>query len=200
MRHKKWEFRLTEEDLQSIRCGVRNAIRRKLLTEAEREDAEQELVLRLQEATWQFKREKSRWETFRNILIRTKLRDLIRARMQPSAYEQRQAHFSIDDPIPTPDGEQGELTWKDAISRDGVFADGTERAEEVERLELILDVREAVALMPRHLKRLSVLLMHSDGCSKLELAQKLRINRRTLFIWRGELREYLSGYGFGPLI
>lgn len=200
MRHKKWEFRLTEEDLQNIRCGVQNAIRRKLLTEAEREDVEQELVLRLQEATWQFKREKSRWETFRNILIRTKLLDLIRVRTQPSAYEQRKANFSIDDPIPTPGGEPGELTRKDAISQDGVFADGTERAEEVERLELIIDVREAVALMPRHLKRLSMLMMYSDGCSMQELARKLKVNRRTLFVWRGELREYLSGYGFGPLI
>ena len=197
---RKKDYSLTPDDCQDIGCRVRWAIRKKVLHENDRCDVEQELAIFVVKAKGKFCRTEGKWQTFRRTLIKNRLFDLIRARTSPKSYEGRRAPFSIDDPIPTAGGQFDDLLWKDAINQDGVFADGTERGEEIERLDLIMDVRDAVSEMPKHLQRMSYVLMNSGRCSKAELTTELHVSVRTVFYWFDELKKYLSDRGFGDRI
>lgn len=53
---------LTEEDFQDIRCRVRNVIRKRLLGESDREDAEQEVAIRLMKRGKKFRKNKGGME------------------------------------------------------------------------------------------------------------------------------------------
>lgn len=194
---RKRIHRLTKEDLRDIRCRVRLAIRKKWIAESEREDFEQELVVCLLRAIKQFQRCKGRWSTYRGFLLKTALYDLLRRQAGPGSYESRKADFSIDDPLPTEQGNPEGLFWRDVINQDGVFADGTEKADEYERLDLIIEVRDAIAAMPRHLQRLSRILMAGDTSSKPALAKRLHVSTRTVFYWFEELKMFLFARDLG---
>jgi len=188
---------LTKEDFQDIRCRVRSAIRKKLIPESEKEDMEQELTLCLLRAVKQFQRRKGRWSTYRGVLLRTALCNLLRRQTGPTSYEGRKANFSIDDPIPTEQGNSEELLWRDVINQDGLFADGTEKAEEYERLVLVTEIRDAIAAMPKHLQRLSRVIISGGSSSKPALAKRLHVSTRTVFYWFEELKMYLLARNLG---
>lgn len=197
MPRKKIMRYLQEEDVLDVHCRVRLAVSKKLLVESEEKDAEQEVILHLIKNLSKFKPRKGNWTTYRGLLIRSKLRELIRLKFQPSSYHSRNASFSIDDPIPTLDGDSQDILWKDTINQDGVFADGTERAEEIERHNVVMDVRIAIAAMPRHLQKLCRFLMYSDGMTTQELSRKFNVTRKTLSSWRAEIKMFLELYGLG---
>lgn len=200
MMPRKKNHLVTEEDIHDIRCHIRQAIRKKLIMESDKDDIEQELVVCLLRKTKQFQKSKSSWKTYRRLLVKAALCDLVRRKIGPSSYESRKAPFSIDDPIPMECGESDNILWRDIINQDGVFADGTEHGEEYERLDLIIDVREAVATMPKHLQRLSRVLMEEGAAPKPELAKRLRVSTRTIFYWFDELKVFLLARGFDSRI
>ena len=187
---------LTEEDFQDIRCRVRDAIRKQLLGESDREDAEQELAIRLMKRGKKFRKSKGEWISFRALIIRSKLHEIIRSKHRPCSYEKRRALFSIDDPVPSALSGSEDILWKDVVNQDGIFADGTENAEELEHLEIIIDVQEAIASMPHHLQKLSRLLMSEDGITKQETAVKLKVSERRIYYMLSELKKFLRNRGF----
>ena len=188
---------LTGEDIRDIRYRVQSAIRKKLIPESERDDLEQELTVCLLQAVKQFNRRKGRWSTYRGFLLRTSLCDLLRRQTGPRSYEGRKANFSIEDPVPNEQGNPESLLWRDVINQDGVFADGTEKMEEYERLDQIIEVRNAIAAMPRHLQRLSRALMSGGPSSKTALAKRLHVSARTVFYWFEELKMSLLARDLG---
>lgn len=186
---------LTEEDFQDIRCRVRDVIRKRLLGESDREDAEQEVAIRLMKRGKKFRKNKGGWSSFRALIIRSKLHEIIRSKHRPCSYEKRRVPFSIDDPVPSAQPESENILWMDVINQDGIFADGTESAEELEHLEIIIDVQDAIADMPRDLQKLSRLLMNEHGITKQEIAGKLKVSERRIYYMLSEMKKFLQDRG-----
>lgn len=186
---------LLEDDFQDIRCRVRSSIRKRLLQESDREDAEQEVAIQVMKKGKRFRKNKGEWSSFRALIIRSKLHEIIRSKHRPYSYERRRVSFSIDDPVPSAQAESEDTLWKDMINQDGILADGTESAEEWKHLEIIIDVQEAIAAMPHHLQKLSRLLMDEDGITKQEIAKRLKVSERQVYYMFAEMKKFLRSRG-----
>jgi len=195
MNPKRYRRRnLSEADLKIVHDLVsRKAGRDNIIPENEAEDIEHDIIRRLAARLPQFDPDVNSWKAFRAVVVFHALTDVIRKFGGPDFHRNRNAGFSIDDPVPESDARTP-LFYRDLINSDGVIADGTERGES-ERWARIIDVKLVVASLPEELRLSCQSIMEFDCRTPPQLAAALRISRATAYRRFAEIRQAFVSRG-----
>jgi len=170
-----------------IKHKAQRLIGRVGLTESDREDVEQELVLDLLSRLPEYDATRGLRSAFIGQVINHKVAQLIRDRQRKKRDCRRRA-CSLDDPLEQEDGSA--IAREETVSQDDYdLLMGKHSRPEVERMDLAIDVSIALSRIPADLRDLAVLLMLQP---KRDAAREAGISRSTLY--RRGLRRLRSAF------
>jgi len=178
-----------------IRYKTRRLIGQVGYTRSDQEDIEQDLSLHLRQQLPKHDHRKGTLKTFVNTVLDNKIRTMVSARLT-SQYDFRQHDYSLDEMIEADTGDM--VSRAEAINAEEyLIHTGRLDRPVIERLELRIDVRCAVSLLPTDLQKLCARLQeqtivdiaHEDGVSRHKI-DELRRRIGLVFLEHG-LDEYL---------
>ncbi len=184
---------LRKKDLEFISEIAGKALRINGISEQDIPDIEHDLVLVLARRIHHFNPEVNTWDAFRAVVVQHALTDILRKHTGPDSYYSRMADFTLDDPVPG-SKRSDPVFYRDLVNSDGLIADGTEKAG-TEAANLRMDVRDAIASMPRPLRKMCHAIM-LFGNNKAQIAEYLGVERRTVRIRFAEIKNVLIRLGF----
>lgn len=178
-----------------IRYKTRRLIGQAGYTRSDQEDIEQDLSLHLRQQLSKHNPRKGTLKTFINTVLDNKIRTMVAARLT-SQFDFRQHDYSLDETIETEIGDR--VSRAETIdAEEYLMAAGRMNQRAFDSLELRIDVRCAVSLLPADLQNLCVRLQErtivdiarEDGVSRHKI-DELRRRIAFLFLEHG-LDEYV---------
>jgi len=157
MQANRKQYELSDYAFELIYHKARQLVGTAGFTWDDVEDIEQDLTLDLLERLAKFDPAKATYNTFVARIVERKISKLIRHRMQEMR-DYRREDGSLNDPIDNGRGETSERLQ--TISQDEHDArTGRHTRPAAERMDLQIDVRQALAELPQELRRAGELLM-----------------------------------------
>ena len=169
-----------------IRYKTRRLIGQAGYTRSDREDIEQDLSLHLRQQLPKHDPRKGTLKTYINAVLDNKIRTMVSARLT-SQYDFRQHDCSLDEPVEADTGDM--VSRAEAIdAEEYLMATGRLNRRTLDAVELRIDVRCAVSMLPADLQNLCARLQErtivdiarEDGVSRQKIDE---LRRRIAFLF-----------------
>lgn len=165
------------------------------MTESDREDIEQDLAIHLRQNLPKHDPSRGTVKTFINCVLDNRIRAIIKSRCS-SVYDCRMHAYSLDAAVEDMDFDS--LTRGDMLDADEyLMMTGNATRPMFEIIELQLDVRRVVSLLPEDMQKVCGLLSRTTVAAA---ARELGISRSKLYEILRRLRDILQEHGIGEYL
>ncbi len=184
--HRKWTAN-DEKVARIVRLKANRLVKSAEFAATERQDVEQELILRWLTRRGRFDAARGRLETFADVILNNAIRTMLEAR-RAGKRDERLCIYTLDDSIDK-QAERG-MTRHETYNQDDYFqAMGVRKCPPEELYDLRLDVGQALRRLSPRQRELAQRLMNQTVS---EAARSMKISRTTLYAWLKPIREVFT--------
>jgi RNA polymerase sigma factor (sigma-70 family) len=177
--------------VEVVRCAVQRVAWQFRLSQEDREDIEQTLIVAGLHALTKFNPDRGTKEGFLTRVVRNKVRNIL-AERQAGCRDYRLLAGSLQDPVRL-DSERDPVEWGETFDAGAYMrlTRGQSNPEEV--ADLVIDLDRVIPTLPASLRATWEILLL--GLPDHEAAHRLRISRQTLYERRNKLMRRLKDAG-----